>query len=73
MVYLNEPQSGGETRFVEVDLTVKPKLGMAVLWNNLLPSGNPNYFTRHQGMPVTAGMKVIITKWFRMPVETRAA
>lgn len=73
MVYLNEPESGGETRFVEVDLTVKPKLGMAVLWNNLLPSGNPNYFTRHQGMPVTAGTKVIITKWFRMPVETRAA
>ena len=73
MVYLNEPESGGETRFVEVDLTVKPKLGMAVLWNNLLPSGNPNYFTRHQGMPVTAGTKVIITKWFRMPVDTRAA
>ena len=71
MVYLTEPQSGGETRFVEVDLTVKPKLGMAVLWNNLLPSGKPNYFTRHQGMPVTHGMKVIITKWFRRPVETR--
>ena len=73
MIYLNEPQGGGETRFVEVDLTVKPKLGMAVLWNNLLPSGKPNYFTRHQGMPVTAGMKAIITKWFRMPVEKRAA
>lgn len=71
MVYLNEPQSGGETRFVEVDLTVKPKLGMAVLWNNLLPSGKPNYFTRHQGMPVTDGTKVIITKWFRMPAGTR--
>ena len=73
MVYLNEPESGGETRFVEVDLAVKPKLGMAVLWNNLLPSGNPNYFTRHQGMPVMGGQKVIITKWFRMPLETRAA
>jgi len=73
MIYLNEPESGGETRFVELDITVKPKLGMALLWNNLLPSGEPNYFTRHQGMPVTAGKKVIITKWFRMPVETRAA
>ena len=73
MVYLNEPESGGETRFVELDMSVKPKLGMALLWNNLLPSGQPNYFTCHQGTPVTAGTKVIITKWFRMPVETRAA
>jgi len=70
MIYLNEPQGGGETRFVDLGIAVKPKLGMAVLWNNLLPSGEPNELTRHQGMPVTAGTKVIITKWFRMPVET---
>ena len=73
MIYLNEPQGGGETRFVDLGIAVKPKLGMAVLWNNLLPSGEPNELTRHQGMPVTAGTKVIITKWFRMPVETGAA
>ena len=66
MIYLNEPEAGGETRFVDVDLTVKPRLGTALFWNNLLPSGEPNNFTRHQGMPVTAGTKVIITKWFRM-------
>ena len=66
MIYLNEPEGGGATRFVDIDLSIHPKLGMALFWNNLLPSGEPNNFTRHQGMPVTAGTKVIITKWFRM-------
>ncbi len=65
MIYLNEPEGGGETRFDDLDLTVKPKQGMALFWNNLTASGAGNHFTRHQGMPVTAGTKVIITKWFR--------
>ena len=69
MVYLNVPEGGGETRFVDVGLTVKPKLGMAVAWNNLLPSGEPNYKTHHEGAPVTAGVKTVITKWFRMPIR----
>jgi prolyl 4-hydroxylase len=67
MIYLNKPEGGGATRFVDVDLTIEPRVGMAVLWNNLLPAGEGNNLTRHQGMPVTAGRKVIITKWFRMP------
>jgi prolyl 4-hydroxylase len=67
MIYLNDVEGGGETRFVDVDLTIKPKRGMAVVWNNLLPSGEGNPKTRHTGMPVTAGTKFVITKWFRMP------
>ena len=67
MIYLNEPEGGGGTRFVDVDHTIEPKRGMAVFWNNLTASGEGNNFTRHQGMPVTAGKKVIITKWFRRP------
>ncbi len=71
MIYLNEPEGGGATRFVDIDLTIQPKRGMAVYWNNLLPSGQANNFTRHQGMPVTAGTKLIITKWFRMAPGAR--
>ena len=67
MLYLNEPEGGGGTRFTEVDLTIDPKPGMAVFWNNLTTAGDGNNFTKHQGMPVTAGKKVIITKWFRRP------
>ena len=65
MVYLNEEMEGGGTRFTEIDYAVKPKTGMAVIWNNLLEDGTPNQATKHSGEPVTAGHKIIITKWFR--------
>lgn len=67
MMYLNEPEGGGETAFVNLGLSIKPKTGRAVIWNNLTPLGEPNPDTLHQGTPVTAGHKAIITKWFRRP------
>jgi len=66
MVYLNEDMEGGATRFTELDIAVRPKTGMALLWNNLNADGTPNLATRHCGEPVTRGHKVIITKWFRV-------
>jgi prolyl 4-hydroxylase len=68
MVYLNEPQAGGETNFIDLGFAFKPKLGQALIWNNLHPDGLPNPHTLHQGMPVTSGAKAIITKWFRRPL-----
>ena len=67
MIYLNDPEAGGETEFPDLGMKVSPKLGRAVLWNNLHSSGQGNDATRHQSLPVTAGTKTIITKWFRMP------
>ncbi len=67
MIYLNDPQAGGETEFPDIGLKVTPKLGRAVVWNNLQRTGEGNEATRHQSLPVTAGTKTIITKWFRMP------
>jgi prolyl 4-hydroxylase len=67
MIYLNDPQEGGETEFPEIGLKVTPKRGRAVAWNNLHANGQGNDNTRHQSLPVTAGTKTIITKWFRMP------
>jgi hypothetical protein len=65
MVYLNEGMEGGGTRFFALDRTFMPKLGQAVVWNNLHPDGTPNRETLHAGTPVTRGHKIIITKWFR--------
>lgn len=65
MIYLNEPEEGGETWFTEVNLEVKPKTGMAVVWNSLKPDGSVNPYTAHWAKPVLKGEKVIITKWFR--------
>lgn len=65
MIYLNEPQAGGATRFKKLDRMFYPETGKLLAWNNLLPTGAPNPLTMHQGMPVRAGFKYIITAWFR--------
>jgi prolyl 4-hydroxylase len=65
MIYLNEPEDGGATRFKTIGKTVQPELGKLLTWNNLLPDGRPNPATMHQGMKVRRGVKYIITKWFR--------
>ena len=65
MIYLNEPESGGATRFKAIGKTVQPERGKLSAWNNLLPDGRPNPATLHQGMKVRKGTKYIVTKWFR--------
>ncbi|HYC65798.1 MAG TPA: 2OG-Fe(II) oxygenase [Reyranellaceae bacterium] len=65
MIYLNEPEDGGATRFKTIGKTVKPEAGKLLAWNNLLPDGRPNPATLHQGMKVRRGTKYVLTKWFR--------
>ena len=65
MIYLNEPEDGGATRFKTIGKTVQPETGKLLTWNNLLPSGAPNPATLHQGMKVRRGTKYVLTKWFR--------
>ena len=65
MVYLNEPEAGGATRFTNVGKSVHPQTGKMLLWNNRMPDGTPNPYTMHHGMKVRAGTKYVITKWFR--------
>jgi prolyl 4-hydroxylase len=65
MVYLNRPDDGGATRFKAIGKTVQPETGKLLAWNNLLPNGEPNPATMHQGMKVRRGTKYILTKWFR--------
>src|SRR5204862_3373132 len=67
MLYLNEPEAGGATDFPSLGVSIKPKTGLAVLWNNMTLEGQPNSYTLHHGTPVKAGNKAIITKWFRSP------
>ena len=65
MVYLNEPEQGGATRFKTIGKIVQPETGKLLAWNNLLADGRPNPATLHQGMKVRKGTKYILTKWFR--------
>ena len=65
MIYLNEPEDGGATRFKAIRKTIQPETGKLLAWNNLLPDGHPNPATLHQGMKVRRGTKYVLTKWFR--------
>jgi prolyl 4-hydroxylase len=65
MIYLNEPEAGGATRFKLLDLEVEPKLGRILIWNNMALDGSPNPLTLHEGMAVETGTKYIVTKWYR--------
>jgi prolyl 4-hydroxylase len=65
MIFLNEPESGGETAFPKANIKVTPRTGNMLVWNNLNIIGEPNHFALHEGMPVNAGTKYIITKWHR--------
>ncbi len=65
MIYLNEPEAGGETNFPKAGMCVTPRTAMLVLWNNMDEIGAPNDLTAHEGCAVTAGTKYVVTKWFR--------
>jgi len=65
MIFLNEPQQGGETEFPLLGFQMLPRTGMLMIWNNMRPDGSPNPQTLHSGNEVLAGTKYIVTKWFR--------
>ena len=56
-LYLNDVEKGGETHFPELDLTVKPAKGAALLWPNVQYSRNDKQMhkTTHAALPVLEG------------------
>lgn len=65
MVYLNEVEAGGGTRFGVAKKIVQPETGKLLAWNNRRPDASPNPNTLHHGMKVRKGVKYVITKWYR--------
>ena len=65
MIYLNQPEAGGETHFDAAGLKVLPRPGMLLAWNNMTAEGAPNIYATHEGCDVKAGVKYVVTKWFR--------
>ena len=63
LFYLNEPVAGGETEFLDLQLTVRPRKGCAVFFT--YPEASPSSLTLHAGCPVAAGEKWIANKWLR--------
>ncbi len=65
MVYLNQPVKGGATEFPTLGMSVNPRPGMLLAWNNMKVDGTPNPNTLHIGSPVEMGTKYVFTNWFR--------
>ena len=68
MVYLNDVEAGGATRFKAVNKTFRPEVGKLLCWNNRRLDGSENPNTIHHGMKVRKGVKYVITKWYREKV-----
>ncbi|HEY0028150.1 MAG TPA: 2OG-Fe(II) oxygenase [Allosphingosinicella sp.] len=65
LVWLNEDYEGGETWFTEPKLALKGVVGDAVLFRNAGADGRRDPLSAHAGLPVTAGEKLIASKWIR--------
>jgi len=65
MIYLNEVDAGGATRFKKIGKSYRPESGKLLFWNNRFRDGNVNPNTLHHGMKVRRGVKYVITKWYR--------
>eukprot|EP00468_Gymnochlora_sp_CCMP2014_P008847 CAMPEP_0167757654 /NCGR_PEP_ID=MMETSP0110_2-20121227/10043_1 /TAXON_ID=629695 /ORGANISM="Gymnochlora sp., Strain CCMP2014" /LENGTH=474 /DNA_ID=CAMNT_0007643863 /DNA_START=54 /DNA_END=1478 /DNA_ORIENTATION=- len=66
-IYLQPAKSGGGTGFPLAmgrrGIKVTPKAGDAVLWYNMLPDGNADEMSLHEGMPVGSGEKWGCNLW----------
>ena len=64
LVYLNDVDEGGATRFPALDLEVAPRELQAVAWANVRADGVPDVRARHEALPTTA-TKVAVNCWVR--------
>ena len=68
LIYLNTPEEGGGTHFPDLNLTVMPELGRAVMWPNVLDVKPTVTDMRlyHKALPVTKGVKFAVNFWVYM-------
>ena len=64
LLYLNDAFAGGETWF-KGGLTVRGRIGDAIVFRNLDGDGQIDRRTEHAGLPVTSGTKWLATRWIR--------
>jgi prolyl 4-hydroxylase len=65
LVYLNDDYEGGETSFPKANLIVRGHTGDALIFRNASDEGIPDEMSSHAGLPVTAGVKLLASRWIR--------
>jgi len=64
LVYLQNVKNGGETKFTKLGISVKPKQGRLIIWNNMKSNGICDETSIHQAIPVINGRKYILQRWY---------
>jgi prolyl 4-hydroxylase len=65
ILYLNDGYEGGETFFPLLNVTIVPKAGDLLVFENVTPRGESEPLCRHAGLPIRGGIKWIATRWIR--------
>lgn len=66
LMYLNDVEEGGGTRFAKGGIQVKAKRGQALFWYNLYANASVDPNSWHEGLPVEKGIKFVATCWIRV-------
>jgi hypothetical protein len=65
IMYLNDVEAGGGTRFAFGGIGVKARRGQALFWWDGHPNGTVDANSWHMGEPVERGIKFVATTWIR--------
>jgi prolyl 4-hydroxylase len=67
-LYLSDVEEGGETNFPQLEVSVKPKKGRAVLWPSTLTNAPDEIDRRttHEARPVVKGIKYGANAWIHL-------
>lgn len=67
-LYLSDVEEGGGTQFTDLNITIQPKVGRALLWPSVLSDDvlgfEPN--THHEALPVIKGTKYAANSWLHL-------
>lgn len=64
LVYLRDVDEGGETKFPQLGISVKPRKGLALIWNSMNSRGECDPTSLHNAAKVIKGHKFIIQRWY---------
>lgn len=65
LVYFNEDYAGGETAFPLLGLEMKGQMGDVLVFDNTDEEDRARPLSQHAGLPVTAGVKRLASRWIR--------
>lgn len=65
LLYLNEDYQGGETVFSKLGIRIRARKGDGLLFRNVRADGQPDPMTLHEGIAVSAGEKLVASRWIR--------